>query len=561
MKPTAAPYPLPALLLFLFLPYAPTTGAAEQTASADAGSAAESGSALLTPAETAREIDRLLQLDWERDQVTPAETAAGHEILRRTWLDIAGRIPSAAEARQWLDQEEPPDRARLVDHLLDEPASVRNFTIVWRNSLIPQAGSDARFRGLIPGFEAWLWERLAHRVPYDEWVTEIITAPVTVQRLQGDAVETPTTPDAFYAVRELRPENLATGTSRAFLGIRLDCAQCHDHPFDHWKQDQFWKFAAFYGGFANDTETENPVAAMMNLRVDNARRTLTIPGTDEVVEAAFLTSAPEPARPESDGPQESADARTADNPRRELAEWVTSSDNPWFSRMAANRLWAHFFGRGIIDPPDDFSENNPPSHPEVLDLLAKQFAAHDFDLHFLVRTITQTRAYGLSGRMSHESQEDPIHFARAPLRGLTPEQLFDSLAEAVGFYQPYRSTNPFVIDDNSPRARFLEQFRDDAESPLDRQTTVLQALAMMNSEFVQDATNLQNSRTLRAVAEFPLMSDEQKTETLFLSTLSRYPTEEETARFSQYLEEHSPHTAMTDLFWALLNSSEFILNH
>ena len=156
-------------------------------------------------------------------------------------------------------------------------------------------------------------------------------------------------------------------------------------------------------------------------------------------------------------------------------------------------------------------------------------------------------------------------FAKAAVRGLTPEQLFDSLAEAVGFYQPYRRENPFVIDDNSPRAQFIELFRSDAESALDHRSTILQALAMMNGDFVAEATDLQDSRTLRAVSEFPLMSTEQRLETLFLATLARRPSTDELAVFGEYVKaaeaEGSAATALSDVFWALLNSSEFLLNH
>src|SRR5690606_810270 len=153
------------------------------------------------------------------------------------------------------------------------------------------------------------------------------------------------------------------------------------------------------------------------------------------------------------------------------------------------------------------------------------FVAHNFDLKFLVRTIVATRVYQTTSRQTHASQSDPTQFARTALRGLTPEQFFDSLAEATGYYQPYRTDNPFVIDADTPRGRFLGLFRDQAESPLRKETTILQALAMMNGDFVDNATTLENSQTLRAVADFPLMSAEQKLDTLFIATLSRHPTE------------------------------------
>ncbi len=174
-----------------------------------------------------------------------------------------------------------------------------------------------------------------------------------------------------------------------------------------------------------------------------------VPSTGQTVPAVFLS-----------GEAPNWDAQRAT--REILADWVTSPENPWFARMAANRMWGQFFGQAIVHPMDDFSDANPPSHPEVLDLLAKQFVLHNFDLNYLVRTITATRVYQRTSLQTHESQKDPSMFARSALRGLTPEQFFDSLAEAVGYYQPFRTDNPFLINDESPRARFLELYRSEA---------------------------------------------------------------------------------------------------
>jgi len=506
----------------------------------------------LSAQETAARIDRIFEKAWQENEITPAPLTEDHEFVRRVYLDLAGRIPSVSETRQFLSDSAPDKRRLLVERLLDSPAYVRHLTTSLRNALIPQAESQAQFRGLIPGFEAWLWQHVSEESPWDEIVREIITAPVGSQQPVEGVIASPTSPDAFFAVRELKPESLATGTSRAFLGVRLDCAQCHDHPFDKWRQQQFWSLAAFYSGFQSGAEAPGSPAAMMQRQERQGQRSITIPETGEVVDAEFLTGSV---------PEWTNDASS----REVLAGWITDPENPWFARMAVNRMWGQFFGLGIVHPIDDFSENNPPSHPEVLDLLAEQFVAHDCNLEFLVKTLTATRVYQTTSRQTHASQEDPTQFARAALRGLTPEQFFDSLAEAVGFYQPYRSDNPFVVATDTPRARFVDLFRDEADSPLQKETTILQALAMMNSDFVGTATSLENSQTLRAVAEFPLMSDEERIETLFLATLSRLPTSAERQQFGSYVSEggttaDSAH-AMADVFWALLNSSEFLLNH
>lgn len=502
-------------------------------------------------AATAAKIDQIFEASWQAEAVTPAKQSGDAEYLRRVSLDLAGRIPAVSELRAFLGDDSPNKRTTVVNQMLDSPASVRNFTTVWRNALIPQANDQPQFRNLVPGFEAWLWEHFSKGNPYDQIVREIITAELNTDA--GPALFATTSPDAFFAVRELKPENLASGTARAFLGVRLDCAQCHDHPFDRWSQTQFWNMAAFYSGFDRPEEDE-PANMMAAMREDKDRRSIAIPGTDEVAPAVFLTG----AKPDW------SELKTA-SPREVLADWIVDDNNPYFARMAVNRLWNQFFGRGIVDPVDDFSDNNAPSHPEVLDLLAKEFVSSGYNYRHVVRIITATRVYQLSSEQSHESQSDPIHFARAGLRGLTPEQLFDSLAEATGFYQPFRSENPFVIDMNSPRAQFVDLFRDAAESSMDRETTILQALAMMNGEFIGNATSLDDSRTLRAIVEFPAMTNEQKLDTLFLAALSRVPTAKEKESMIEYVQtggsSDDPSAALTDVFWALLNSSEFLLNH
>ena len=507
---------------------------------------------VLSSQKTATEIDRLFEEAWQKNGVQPAPVASDEEFVRKLYLDLAGRIPAVSETREFLSSSTSTKRDDLVDQLLDGPAFVRHFTILWRNALIPQAASDPQARSLVPGFEAWLWKHFSEETPYDRMVHELMTTPIDYGNDPNAVLNSASSPSAFFLARQLQPENLATGTSRAFLGVRLDCAQCHDHPFDKWKRNQFWNMAAFYSGFQRPDGADPENTAMMTMTETKGVRSIKVPSTGDVVPAMFLTGT-EP------------DWNETSSPREILADWVTAKENPWFARMAVNRLWAQFLGQGIVQPVDDFSENNPPSHPEVLDLLADQFAAHDFDLKFIVRTIAATRVYQTTSRQTHASQADPTQFARAALRGLTPEQFFDSLAEATGYYQPYRSDNPFVIDADTPRARFLELFRDENESPLLRETTILQALAMMNGDFVESATTLEKSQTLRAIVDFPLMSDDEKLESLFIAALSRHPTQAEKETFGKYVTDggtsSSSQDAMADIFWVLLNSSEFLLNH
>jgi hypothetical protein len=281
---------------------------------------------------------------------------------------------------------------------------------------------------------------------------------------------------------------------------------------------------------------------------------LKIPGTDKEVEARFL-----------DGEEPKFDKDT--NPRAVLADWMTAKDNPFFARAAANRVWAHFFGIGIIDPLEEPGPENPPSHPELLDELAFQFAAHDFDFKYLIRAITASKAYQISSLRTDPSQDDARAFARMALKGLTGEQFFDSVARATGYTDGNQAVNQRVLlrgGAGNPRAEFLVKFANSADKRTEFQTSILQALTLMNGRFIDDATSVQNSTTLQSLT-VPWWTTEQRIEVLYLKTLSRKPRPEELQRLVKYVDAGGPsgdkQQALADVFWALLNSPEFIFNH
>jgi hypothetical protein len=241
-----------------------------------------------------------------------------------------------------------------------------------------------------------------------------------------------------------------------------------------------------------------------------------------------------------------------------LADWLTSADNSYFARAAVNRMWAHFFGRGLVDPLDELGGNKAPSHPELLDTLAGEFVASGYDLKFLIRAIVGSQIYQRSSRFTDSSQRDPSLFARAVGRGLTPEQWFDSFVVATG------------CDDNQ-RAEMLGKFSS-LERPAEMQTSILQSLAMMNGRLVTDATSLTESRTLAAVIDAPFLDRKGKIEALFLASLSREPLPAEIEPLIAYFDstdgqassssqDSREREALADIFWALLNSAEFKLNH
>lgn len=303
-------------------------------------------------------IDAIIERSWTGNGITPAQSADDAEFLRRTYLDLAGKIPPVAVTRRFLDDSRSTDlgvekaasarlnkRREMIDRLLGAPTYVTSFTDFWQAALIPEAETDQQLRSLSPGFEAWLRNKLMDDVAYDDLARELLTAELTnLNRQNPRASEA--TPDAFFRAKQFKPEDLAAATSRVFLGVRLECAQCHHHPFDTWKREQFWGFAAFYTGIRPAGGNAPPAFAQVS-EIQKLTK-VKIPDTDKFVEATFLNN-------------EKPEWKEGTAPRQTLADWVTSPENPRFARTAVNRLWGHFLGRGFVEPVDDFGESNPAS--------------------------------------------------------------------------------------------------------------------------------------------------------------------------------------------------------
>lgn len=494
-------------------------------------------------------IDQLIEARLHAEGVKPAKLADDGEFLRRVCLDLIGRIPSRAEAQTFLDDHTPDKRGRLVRTLLKSPGYVSHFTNVWRDLLLPEAASSLQPPGQQDAFDRWLKSRLEKNVGYDRMVRELLTTPFSSPRLrQRRMMARPQQTDepsaaAFYLAKDVKPENLASSTARLFLGVRLDCAQCHDHPAGLWTRQQFWGYAAFFAGLQRDNEGGG-------VRELFDRRELAIPGSVTSVEARFLDGS-EPQWRFNTG------ARTT------LADWITAPENPYFARAAANRLWAYLFGVGLVEPVDDLRPSNPASHPQLLDELARQLTAHHFDVPFLIRVLTSTRAYQRSSAAA--AGTDSRLFAHRAIKGLTPEQLFDSLSQATG------SRPPEDAPDMAPRGRrpdslrdeVLARFRRQGQSPTEAQLSIPQALTLMNSPRITEAIRCKGG-TVQQIASTGGLDSAGRIEALTLAALSRRPTPREKERFARYLEnaatDGSPQ-ALGDVLWVLLNSPEFLLNH
>jgi hypothetical protein len=502
-------------------------------------------------------IDRLIAARWNENHVVPAAIADDGEFLRRVSLDLTGKIPTVSEARAFLDDARADKRERLVDRLLDSPAYASHLTALEMRLMIPEVDSNPQAQTLAPSFEEWLSEQISGNAGIDKIVRAILTARVTEDRdsARGRMNATPSlrpSPLPFYVAKDVKSENLAASTARVFLGLRLECAQCHNHPFAPWTREQFWGYAAFFASLERRDPDATSLAAVGE-QVE--RREVTIPGMEKSVRATFLDGSTPTARPK-------VPARVA------LADWITAPGNPYFARAAVNRIWAQLFGVGLVDPVDDMGAENPPSHPALLDALARAFAEHGFDRKLLLRAIVLSRAYQLtsqsSGPGADASGDEPRLFARMKERGLTAEQLYDSLAQAIGIGPEELGPVRFAVTRGSPRGEFLEAFAGNEERPTEAQMSILQALALMNGRFVAGATHLERGRMLAAVAEAPFLDPAGRIETLFLATLSRRPRSEEAACMMAHLERAAAgdqRKALSDIFWALLNGPEFLLNH
>jgi hypothetical protein len=361
------------------------------------------------PQTLAAQIDTRINAVLQTHKIKPVGPASDAEYFRRVSLDILGRIPTVAEARAFLDDTAPDKQEKMVDRLLASPTAISHAAAVWRAALIPQAATNTRVQYLNVSLEAWLRDRLRKGRKTDELVRDLLTAPLDYLDRGKDGKPRPVpglSAMAFYQANDLKPETVASSAARILLGIKIECAQCHNHPFDKWTQQQFWETAAFFASVPpqGPNETPRPFDELLQ------RKTIKINDTVEEASPKYFDGTTPDWKAESDS-------------RRAFATWVTAKTNPFFARATANRIWAQFFGVGLVDPGDDFGPHNPPSHPELLDDLAEAFVLSGFDTDYLVRAITRTAAYRRSSKATENSQSDARLFARMNVKGLTPEQL------------------------------------------------------------------------------------------------------------------------------------------
>jgi len=493
--------------------------------------------------------------------IVPSEPASDAQFLRRASLDIAGVLPTPNAIREFVASKDPRKREKLVDELLERPEYQDVMTIMW-SDLLRVSRTFLQEPG-VRAYTAWIRDAFAENRPFDEFVRELLSSGShTREQVEGSRDSDDrarmavyrqssgyhTGPVNYYRVTS-DPVELATSTSQIFLGVRLDCTRCHNHPFDRWTMDDFYGFAAYFagtgqtGGKVRDEVAifTDPSAAIANPRSGRVCR-------------------PKPLTASQEGEDPGLDRKKA------LARWITSRDNPFFARATVNRFWKHFFGRGIVHPVDDFRATNPPVNAPLLDALARDFADHGWDVKRLIRLICTSRVYQLSDRPNATNAGDTKNFSRFYSRRLGPEVLHDAIVAATGVPETFggavarRATN---LPDNSVPSYFLDVFGRSRRLQVQErsdQTSMSQALHLMNGGTINERIAHAQGRVAQILKK--QFTQEDAVEEIFLATLSRPPSaRERRSALVHVAESPSPKEGYEDLLWAIINSREFVFNH
>ncbi|MEE2776299.1 MAG: DUF1549 and DUF1553 domain-containing protein [Acidobacteriota bacterium] len=489
-------------------------------------------------------IDELIDEKLQRVEVQPSEIASDSEFLRRVTLDLTGRIPDAETVLAFLDDPARPrqKRAQAINKLIGNDAFVDHWTLKW-GDLLRSNRKYMSYKGMWT-FREWLHDSVAANMPFDDFARKLLTS-------RGSTFESPAT--GYYRAARGAKEAMET-TTQLFMGVRMVCAQCHDHPFEKWTQEQYYQMTAFFSTIGIRPGFETGEEIVYDKRVD---RDVLHPKYDHVVDPEFLV------------PIEGA-AAPSDTARSEaLTDWLVSPENPFFARAITNRVWSYFMGRGIIEPVDDVRDSNPAVNEPLLAALTADLVANDFDLRHLMRRIVSSRAYQSSFRPTESNADDDLNFSHHHPRRLTAEQLADAVAKATGSrfeipslpedFQAAQLPDPHVDLDG-----FLDLFgRPDRESACEcerkSEMSLPQAMNLLNGPIVAEAIADPDGRVAQLILSGA--SQDEIVDELYLATFSRLPTAEERSASGRHFESHdSRATAAQDLLWALMNSNAFLFN-
>lgn len=487
-------------------------------------------------------VDQHVRGRWQELHLAPSGTINDDKFLRRVYLDLIGRVPSSEQAKLFLQSTEPDKRERLVDELLSRPEYADFWANKWTDLLRPnpyRVGIKAT-RSL----DGWLREAFQSNTPYDQFVRKLLTAKGSTWH-NGAAT-------LFRDRRE--PDELVSITSQLFMGVRLDCAKCHQHPFEVYGQADFYGLAAFFARVGHKgVGLSPPISGGEEIVFVKSSGQVQHPLSGEVLPPKPLKSTAPTIEPEAD-------------PRDSFVDWLVSPENPYFAQVAVNRIWADLFGIGIVDPVDDLRATNPPSNPALLQALADHFRAVGFDQKKLLKTLVLSQTYSLSTRPNPTNYADNRNFSRYYRQLLRAEVLMDAVCDITEVEHDFRGlakgSRAIQLWTNRTESEFLDAFgRPDAnqDPPCERtrDSTVTQSLHLMNSPAIHEKITSDNGRCKR-LAEGSL-APTQIIEELYLATFARFPTDAESssllAEFSK--PEVNRKMLIEDILWSLLNSPEF----
>ncbi len=496
-------------------------------------------------------VDRFTVKKWRELGLMPSEPCNDAQFLRRASLDITGALPTPAQVLAFSADNDPQKRTKLVDRLVDTAEYADFFAHKWADILrVSRLNQQNRIHGTFT-FHGWIRQAMAADLPYDAFAREILGA-------LGDETKSP----AAVWYKDLKtPEQLVDDTSQVFLGTRIACAQCHHHPYEKWSQDDYYGMAAFFGRL----KRKNVVLPGEILQNNEARQALFISTTGSVRNKR--TNQESPMRP-LDGT--AIEVEPGDDPRQVLVDWMVDARNPFFATAVVNRYWAHFFGRGIVDPIDDMRVTNPPSNPELLDALAQDFIAHKYSLKHLVRTLCKSRTYQLSATPNEFNDRDRHAYARYYPKRMSAEVLFDAITQVTGSppnfnglpQDRYAPSRAIMLPDESFRSYFLDVFGrpqrlSACECERVNEANLAQVLHLLNSNEVQDRIARSGSRA-DLLAKDP-RPDAEKVEELFLWALAHKPKDSQLQAALEHIARsgNDKKLAYENILWSLLNTKEF----
>jgi hypothetical protein len=473
-------------------------------------------------------------------QILPSEQCSDEEFVRRVYIDAIGKLPTADEANAFLADQDPQKRRKLIDALLERPEYATFWTLRW-GDLLRSNRQKVTFPGIFK-FQKWIENAVRDNMPFDEFARKLLVA-------KGSSFDNPA---ANYYRTSRDPTDATETTAQLFLGIRMQCAKCHNHPFERWTQNEYYGLAAFF------------------TRVGRK------PGPEPEEEVVFVSRSGEISNPRTGQQMKpwlllkgEADISPGQDRRQVFADWLTSPDNPFFAKAAVNRLWGYCMGRGIVDPIDDFRDSNPPSNEELLNALADDFVKSGYDQKHIIKLIMNSRAYQLSSRKNDFNKDDELYFSHANVRLLSAEQLLDAICQVTDVPEKFPGlplgTRATALPDPKIDNYFLKIFGQPQREMAcacerSNESNLSQALQMINGPVVHNKLRDDQGRIKKLMDAGK--SDAEIIDSLYLAALARQPGETELEAATKYLADSKDRRqGLEDVGWALLNSKEFLFQH